>query len=107
MKPGTYGEIMERICASKSAALKKDARLSFSEKLAAMKRASRLVNNMLSDGLPETVLKLLRLLNEAIAKGLFAKYALTGGFAVEFYGAPINTVDVDFLAVFPETPGGL
>src|SRR5213593_2294910 len=107
MKPGTYGEIMERICASKSAELKKEARLSFSEKLAAMNRASQSVNRMLSDGLPETVLKLLTLFNEGVAKGVFAKYAITGGFAVEFYGAPIKTVDVDFLGVFPETPGGL
>ena len=26
---------------------------------------------------------------------------------MEYYGAPINTVDADFLAVFPETAGGL
>ena len=107
MKPGTYGEIMERICESKSAELKNAARFSFSKKLAAMGRACRFVNPMLSDGLPETVLKVLRLFNEAVAKRLFAKYAIIGGFAVEYYGAPINTMDVDFLGVFPETPGGL
>src|SRR5438477_347033 len=107
MKPGTYGEIMERICESKSAELKKSAKFSFSEKLAAVNRTSQVVSRMLSEGLPEAVFKLLALFNEGIAKGIFKNYAIAGGFAVEFYGAPINTVDIDFLGVFPETSGGL
>jgi len=107
MKPGTYGEIMQRICESKNAELKKAARFSFSEKLTAVERASQVVNRMLSAGFPETVFKLLTLFNEALSQGIFTKYAIAGGFAVEFYGAPINTVDIDFLGVFPETRGGL
>src|SRR5437588_7779762 len=98
---------MQRIGESKSAELKEAARFSFSEKLAAVNRASQVVNRMLSEGLPEAVFKLLALFNEGVAEGLFNKYAIAGGFAVEFYGAPINTVDVDVLGVFPETPGGL
>src|SRR5438552_1462454 len=107
MKPGTYGEIMQRICESKNAELKKAARVSFSEKLTAVERASQAVNRMLSAGFPETVFKLLTLFNEAVSEGIFAKYAIADGFAVEFYGAPINTVDIGFLGVFPETRGGL
>src|SRR5947209_7306872 len=103
MKPGTYGEIMQRISESKSAELKEAARSSFSEKLAAVNRASQSVNSMLS----EAVFKLLTLFNEGVTGGLFTKYAIAGGFAVEFYGAPINTVDIDILGVFPETAGGL
>src|SRR5882672_4520119 len=97
MKPGTYGEIMERIGESKSAELRKAARFSFSEKLAAISRGTRSVNRMLSEGFPETVFKLLALFNEGIASSVFSRYAIAVGFAVEFYGAPINTVDIDFL----------
>lgn len=98
---------MERICESKSAELKKSAGFSFSEKLAAVNRSCQTVSRMLSDGLPEAVFKLLTLFNEGVARGLFTKYAIAGGFAVEFYGAPISTVDIDFLGIFPETSGGL
>ena len=107
MKPGTYGEIMERISASKSAELKEAAKSSFSEKLASLNRASQILNPMPGEGLPEAVFKLLALFNEAVSQGVFGKYAIAGGFAVEFYGAPINTVDIDFLGVFPESSGGL
>src|SRR5881409_947619 len=101
MKPGTYGEIMERISASKSAELKEAAKSSFSEKLASLNRSSQILNDMPGEGLPEAVFKLLALFNEAVSQGVFQKYAIAGGFAVEFYGAPINTVDIDFLGVFP------
>ena len=107
MKPGTYGEIMQRITQSKSAELKESAKIPFTEKLASVNRASQSVNRMLSQGLPDAVFKLLRLFNEGIDQGLFAKYAIAGGFAVEFYGAPINTVDIDFLGVFPQSANGL
>jgi hypothetical protein len=107
MKPGTYGEIMQRIGESKSAELREAAKTSFTEKLACVNRASQTVNRMLSEGLPEAVFKLLRLFNEGISQGLFSKYAIAGGFAVEFYGAPINTVDIDFLGVFPQSLGGV
>lgn len=107
MKPGTHGEIMQRIGESKSAELKEAAKISFAEKLASVNRASQSVNRMLSEGLPEAVFKLLRLFNEGVDQGLLAKYAIAGGFAVEFYGAPINTVDIDFLGVFPQSRGGL
>ena len=107
VKPGPYGEIMQRIGESKSAELKDAAKSSFAEKLSSVSRASQTINRMLSEGLPETVFKLLRLFNEGIAQDRFTKYAIAGGFAVEFYGAPINTVDIDFLGVFPQSVGGL
>jgi hypothetical protein len=107
MKPGTYGEIMQRIGESKSAELKEAAKISFAEKLASVNRASQAVNRMLSEGLPEAVFKLLRLFNEGVDQGLFANYAIAGGFAVEFYGAPINTVDIGFLGFFPQSPSGV
>jgi len=98
---------MQRIGESKSAALKEAAKISFAEKLSSVNQASQTVNRMLSEGLPEAVFRLLRLFNEATDKGLITKYAIAGGFAVEFYGAPINTVDIDFLGVFPQTASGL
>ena len=107
MKPGTYAEIMRRIGESKSAELRETARSPFSEKLASVNRVSQTANRMLSEGLPEAVFKVLRLFNEGVDQGIFSKYAIAGGFAVEFYGAPINTVDIDFLGVFPESGGGV
>lgn len=107
MKPGTYGEIMRRIGESKSAELRETAKIPFSEKLASVNRVSQTANRMLSEGLPEAVFKVLRLFNEGVDQGIFSKYAIAGGFAVEFYGAPINTVDIDFLGIFPESGGGV
>jgi len=83
MKPGSYGEILERIRESKSVELQNAARLSFSEKLSAVSRSTRSINRMLSDGFPETVFKLLALFNEGVANGLFGKYAIARGFAVD------------------------
>src|SRR6185436_10086696 len=62
---------------------------------------------ILSETFAEPILEVVKLFNLAIEQGVFPKYALAGGLAVEYYGAPINTVDADFLLVFPETAGGL
>ena len=53
------------------------------------------------------MLEIIKLFNLAVKNGTFNRYALAGGLAVEYYGAPINTVDADFLVLFPETDGGL
>ncbi len=48
---------------------------------------------------------LAKLFKKAVADGAIDKYALIGGFAVIYYGAPIYTVDADFAVVFPQTGG--
>jgi len=99
---------MGRIHQSKNADLARSAKLPFTEKLALTAAASRLGNQMvLSESFAEPVLEVIKLFNQAVKHGVFQRYALAGGLAVEYYGAPINTVDADFLVVFPETTGGL
>jgi hypothetical protein len=100
---------MGRIRHSKNAELVRSAKLPFTEKLALTAPAGRLGDQMvLSESFAEPVLEVIKLFNQALKNGLFQRYALAGGsLAVEYYGAPINTVDADFLVVFPETTGGL
>src|SRR3954452_6907669 len=62
---------------------------------------------VLSDSSAHPVLEVVKLFNAAISEKVFDRYALAGGLAVEYYGAPINTVDADFLVVFPQTASGL
>lgn len=62
---------------------------------------------VLSEALSHPVLEILKLFNLAVREKVFERYALAGGLAVEYYGAPINTVDADFLVVFPERSSGL
>ena len=99
---------MNRIARSKQAELIESAKLSFSQKLAMSAAASRSEDHLiLSESFAEPVLEVIKLFNLAVTEGLFDKYALAGGLAVEYYGAPINTVDADFLVVFPQSAGGL
>jgi hypothetical protein len=108
VKPATYQEIMERISRGKTAELVRSAKLPFSQKLAISTAASRNGRAlMLSESFAEPVLEIIKLFNLAVKTGTFDRYALAGGLAVEFYGAPINTVDADFLVLFRETDGGL
>ena len=108
MRSGTYDEIMNRIARSKQAELIESAKLSFSQKLAMSAAASRSGDHLiLSESFAEPVLEVIKLFNLAVTEGLFDKYALAGGLAVEYYGAPINTVDADFLVVFPQSLDGL
>src|SRR5881296_412218 len=98
---------MEQITTSKKAELVQSAKLPFTEKLA-LTDAGRIVGHLvLSESFDHPVLEVLRLFNQALKESVFERYALAGGLAVEYYGAPINTVDADFLVVFPETTGGL
>jgi len=99
---------MERIGHSKNAELIRSAKLPFTQKLALTAAASRSAEQLvLSESFASPVLEVLRLFNQAVTARVFNRYALAGGLAVEYYGAPINTVDADFLVVFPETSGGL
>jgi hypothetical protein len=109
MKPGTYHEIMGRIQQSKKDELVRSARLPFFDKLALTDAANRSGEKhlVLSETFAEPVLEIIKLFNVAVKQAVFPKYALAGGLAVEYYGAPINTVDADFLVVFPESAGGL
>jgi hypothetical protein len=106
VKAGTYQQIMDQIGRSKKADLIESARLPFLQKLAlsASKSEDHLV---LTESFREPVLEVIELFNLAIREEVFNRYALAGGMAVEYYGAPINTVDADFLVMFPETAGGL
>src|SRR5690349_8211492 len=108
MKPGTYEEIMTRISNSKKAELVRAARLPFSQKLTLSSATSRTAGDFVfAETFSDPVLELIKLFNLGVKQGVFQRYALVGGMAVEYYGAPINTVDADFLVVFPETTGGL
>ncbi len=108
VKPGTYEEIMGRIRAGKKAELVHSARLGFSQKLALSAAASRSEQPLtLAESFAHPILEIIRLFNLGLAARVFDRYALAGGLAVEYYGAPINTVDADFLVVFPQTTGGL
>src|SRR3954463_2976152 len=99
---------MERISRGKSAELVRSAKLPFSQKLALSAAAGRSGNPLiLSESFADPVLDIIKLFNLAVKTGTFDRYALAGGLAVEYYGAPINTVDADFLVLFPETAGGL
>jgi hypothetical protein len=99
---------MERIIDSKNAELVRSARLPFTQKLAMSAAASRSTEPLvLAESFANPVLEVIKLFNLAVNRGVFDKYALAGGLAVEYYGAPINTVDADFLVVFPESAGGL
>src|SRR5207249_12028922 len=107
-KPGSYEEIMEQIITSKKAELVRSAKLPFTEKLALTSAASRMTKDLiLSESFADPVLEVIKLFNLAVEKALFDRYALACGLSVEYYGAPINTVDADFLVVFPQTPSGL
>jgi hypothetical protein len=109
VKPGTYQEIMGRIRQGKKDELVRSAKLPFFEKLALTSAASRSEEKhlVICEAFADPVLEILKLFGLAVKQGVFPKYALAGGLAVEYYGAPINTVDADFLVVFPETAGGL
>ena len=97
---------MQRISRSKKADLIESARLPFLQKLALS--ANRSENHLvLSESFTQPVLEVIKLFNLAVRQGVFDRYALAGGMAVEYYGAPINTVDADFLVMFPEISGGL
>jgi hypothetical protein len=99
---------MEQIAASKKAELAESAKLPFTQKLALTQAASFLGDHfVLSEALSHPVLEILKLFNLAVREKVFERYALAGGLAVEYYGAPINTVDADFLVVFPERSSGL
>ena len=91
MRSGTYDEIMDRITRSKQAELRESAKLSFSQKLAMSAVANRSADQLiLSESFAEPVLEVIKLFNLAVKAALFDKYALVGGLAVEYYGAPIN-----------------
>ncbi len=100
---------MGRIRHSKKQDLVRSAKLPFTEKLALTAAASRLGEHLvLSESFAEPVLEVIKLFNQGLKQRVFPNYALAGGdLAVEYYGAPINAVDADFLVVFPETAGGL
>jgi hypothetical protein len=108
VKPGTYEDIMDRIACGKRAELARSARLPFTQKLALTSAAGRIGDPLvLSESFADPVLEVVKIFNLAVSEQAFDAYALAGGLAVEYYGAPINTVDADFLVVFPETTGGL
>ena len=99
---------MGRISESKNAELVRSAKLPFTQKLALTAAASRNADPLvLSESFADPVIEIIKLFNHALKQRVFERYALAGGLAVEYYGAPINTVDADFLVVFPETTGGL
>lgn len=99
---------MERIGRSKHEELIRSAKLPFTQKLALSAAAKRGPEPwVLSESFADPVLEVVKLFNKALKEGIFDRYALAGGLAVEYYGAPINTVDADFLVMFPETAGGL
>jgi hypothetical protein len=82
---------MEQITTSKKAELVQSAKLPFTEKLA-LTDAGRIVGHLvLSESFDHPVLEVLRLFNQALKESVFERYALAGGLAVEYYGAPINT----------------
>jgi hypothetical protein len=99
---------MDRISHSKQAELARSAKLPFTQKLALTNAAARLGDPLiLSETFADPVLEVAKLFNLAVSERVFDTYALAGGLAVKYYGAPINTVDADFLVVFPQTTGGL
>ena len=98
---------MRQIAASKSAELATSAKLPFSEKLALIHAIGpREGHLVLSETLEHPVFEIIKRFNLALRQGIFARYAFAGGLAVQYYGAPISTLDADFLVVFPQTPGG-
>jgi hypothetical protein len=108
MRPASYKEMMDQIAASKKTDLVESAKLPFTQKLALTQAASSLGEHLvLSEALSHPILEIIRLFNLALKEKVFERYALAGGLAVEYYGAPINTVDADFLVVFPERSSGL
>ena len=108
MKLGTYQDIMDRIGHGKKAELVRSAKLPFSQKLALSAAVGRIGDqSTLAESFADPVLEIIKLFNQAIKQQVFDRYALAGGLAVEYYGAPINTVDADFLVFFPETSSGL
>src|SRR5262249_41617215 len=99
---------MQRIARGKQAELVRSARFSFTQKLALSAGVSGSEQSLiLSESFSHPVLEVIKLFNLAIKERVFENYALAGGLAVEYYGAPINTVDADFLVVFPESASGL
>src|SRR5206468_3198905 len=80
----------------------------FTEKLHSADATSLASSHLvLSENLDHPVIEVIKLFNQAVEERVFQKYALAGGMAVEYYGAPIHTVDVDFLVLFPETSSGV
>jgi hypothetical protein len=105
--PNTQAGYIEALARAKARDLKRSASLPFAEKLQAVALASRSLEDSLMEALPTALRKLLGLFNEAVQDGVLERYALAGGFAIIYYGAPIHTVDADLLAVFPVSEVGL
>jgi hypothetical protein len=81
----SYQDIMERISQSKNAELVRSAKLPFTHKLALTSAASRSGDHlMLAESFANPVLEIVKLFNLAVKNGVFHKYALAGGLAVEY-----------------------
>jgi hypothetical protein len=95
--PVSEADYMDSLALSKIALLKSQAAMPFADKMRSLQRIS-----LNESELPRAVSLLLGLLDQAVTDGLISKYALTGGFAVIYYSAPIHTEDADIVVVFPE-----
>jgi hypothetical protein len=105
--PNTQAGYIEALARAKARDLRRSALLPFDEKLQAVALVSRLLEDSLMEELPSALRKLFRLFDQAVQDGVIDRYALAGGFAIIYYGAPIHTVDADLLVVFPTTRTGL
>lgn len=99
---------MDQIAAGKKTDLVASAKLPFPHKLSLARAVGPLGDHLvLSESFNHPIIEIIKLFNRAVEEKVFARYALIGGVAVAYYGAPINTVDADFLVVFPERSSGL
>jgi hypothetical protein len=92
---------MQALARAKERDLKRSALLPFAEKLRTVALVSGLLEDSLTEELPTTLSKLLGLFDEAARTGVLDRYAVSGGLAVIYYGAPIHTADANLLVSFP------
>jgi hypothetical protein len=104
--PNTQTGYMEALARSKARDLKRSASMPFDEKLRAVALVSSLLEDSLTEALPKALRKLLGLFDEAIQDRVLDRYALVGGLAVIYYGAPIHTADADLLVTFQASAAG-
>lgn len=106
-QPCSQDDYIKALGRAKAAGRRREAARPFAEKLRSVELVSRLLEDSLMEPLPDALDKLMRIFDGAVQAGKTERYALAGGFAIIYYGAPIHTVDADFLVVFPLAASGL
>jgi len=106
-QPRSQDSYLKALGRAKAAGQKRAAAAPFAEKLRSLTLVSRLLEESLMEALPTVLQELTRVLDGAVRDRIIERFALAGGFAVIYYGAPIHTADADFLVVFPVAASGL